>query len=367
MKKAILLSLALASLPLLITGCANKETEKKAEQTERPATLITVAKVQKSMLQVTEKSLGRIETAAKPKVAAEVAGQVVRLHVDVGRSVKKGDLLAQIDDTAYQNELRASSAEVRRVQAQLENQERQVKRLQDLSKQNFVSKTQLDDAEAQKRVLTQQLEGVSARLAIVQRNLDKTRVFAPVAGEVQRRLVSPGDFVAPGAPLFELTTHQKLQIVLPFPEKTASRLKPGLEVKLSLNVEEGGVQAHGELVGVVTEVRPDIATQNLSADVIVEVDNPGDWRPGASVDGVLVLEERQALMVSDLAVVQRPAGTVVYVIKDGVAEQRQVTTGVWQKGRIEIRTGIEEGDTVAEEGAYYLTNGAKVRIKESKP
>ena len=99
-------------------------------------------------------------------------------------------------------------------------------------------------------------------------------------------------------------------------------------------------------------------------EVIVEVENPGGWRPGASVDGEVVLEVRRSVVVPPLAVVRRPSGVVVYELVDGVAQERVVRLGVQRADFIEVLEGLEAGATVAVDGASYLTDGAPVRMQE---
>ena len=348
------------ALGLVLTGCGAKEEHPEDQARQRPATLVSAIQAEARPVLVTETAVGRVEAKARPVVAAEVAGQVVDVLVDVGARVKQGERLLTIDRTAYGAELKAATADVRRIEAQLENQERLLKRYQDLSQDDFVSKTQLEDIEASKRVLIQQLEAARARVEIVARNLDKTDVVAPVDGEVVVREVSVGDYVRPGTALFEITAADLLQIILPYPEVIADRLSPGQRVLLRLNREDS-VEAEG----VVTEIRPTIDARSLSADIIVEVTNPGGWKPGASVDGTLILEERTSVVVPDVAVVQRPKGAVVDLIEGDKAVQRYVKTGVWTQDEIEITEGLEGGETVATFGAYYLTDGAPVRVKEA--
>ena len=104
--------------------------------------------------------------------------------------------------------------------------------------------------------------------------------------------------------------------------------------------------------------------------VIAEVANPGPWRPQATVEGTVVIERRDAIVVPLLSVVQRPAGQVVYRLRAGepatVLEQT-VGVGARQDGWIEIRAGVDAGTVVVAEGAHYLTDGAQVSVTEDRP
>jgi hypothetical protein len=112
-------------------------------------------------------------------------------------------------------------------------------------------------------------------------------------------------------------------------------------------------------------VRQLVGSTNRAFDVVVEVKNPGGWKPGASVNGAVVIEEHeQAVAVPEVSVVLRPAGKVVYVIENGKAVQHIVTTGVTQNGLVEILQGLKAGEKIAVDGAGFLTDQAAVAVKE---
>ena len=119
--------------------------------------------------------------------------------------------------------------------------------------------------------------------------------------------------------------------------------------------------------GRVKEIRPTIGSSNRSSDAVIEITNPGNWKPGASVNGAVVIAEHpDAVVVPETSVVLRPAGTVVYVIKDQHAAQVIVQTGVKQAGLVEILSGLKAGETVALDGAGYLSNKAAVAVRGDK-
>lgn len=338
----------------LLSGCAGDEAP--TEQEGRPATLIETVIAQARTVEVVEEATGYIETRTAPNIAAEVAGRIVSINADIGDRVEAGALLAQIDPVDYRNELRSQRGEVSRLEALVENQERLVKRYRSLVADDFVSETALDDTESNLKALREQLVTARARLDIAERNLDKTQVRAPVTGEVQQRLVSNGTFVDKGTVLFHLSTTDRLKIHLPFPETVVDRLRPGLPVRLE------SPTVRGEIInGNISELRPMVGSSNRALEVIVDLDNPGGWRPGASVDGKVILATRESVVLPDVSVVLRPAGDVAYVIEDNVARQRVLEVGETLPDGIEVLSGIEPGEMVAGQGAYYLSDGALVR------
>lgn len=357
--RRVLQSTLIVSLALALSACDKTEEQ---EVTKRPTgTLISTTQATAIDIDVIEKSVGRIESKGSPKLAAEVAGQITNISIGVGQRVEVGQVLATIDDVNYQNQLTSANAEVNRVNTMLANQERLVKRYKNLKEDDFVSERQIEDVLAQEAILKSQLKSVKARRDIASRNLKKAIVKAPVAGLIQARNVTVGDYVRPGTPLFEISTQDKLQARLPFPEAISKKLSTGLTVRLTTNIEGGSV-----VEGTISEILPTIGAKSLSTDILIDIDNPGNWKPGASVEGIIVMEQRKNVVLPDMAVILRPAGKVVYEVTGNKVVQRVVTTGERIGDTIEILSGLSEGVTVATDGAYYLSDGAEIRTQEEK-
>ncbi|MBP9035492.1 MAG: efflux RND transporter periplasmic adaptor subunit [Pseudomonadales bacterium] len=350
------LCLALA----LGAGCSSEKDEVPAA----PAgTLVSVAVARTQDVPVLLTSIGRLESRAAPLVAAEMDGRVLRLAVDEGAGIAAGAVLAEIDSTSVTLETRAAKAELGRIAALLANEERRVERFRTLAARELISREQLDDTEAQLAVLRAQRDAVEARLRIVEDQLGKTVIRAPLAGRIQKRLVSVGDFVKRGSPLFEIATSASLRALLPVPEPLAARVAPGLAVKLG-----SPLTPDRHATGVITELRPAVGAANRAVWAIVDVENPGEWRPDATVRGEIVLAmHADAVVVPEQSVIRRPAGEVVYAIVDGKAAQRVVTPGERLEGLVEIVAGLAAGEQVAVEGAAYLSDGAPVRMAGTAP
>jgi len=100
--------------------------------------------------------------------------------------------------------------------------------------------------------------------------------------------------------------------------------------------------------------------------VIADLENPGNWRPEATVEASIVVERRpNTVVVPARSVVSRPAGDVVYVSESGFARQQIVEVGEKGNDWIEIRKGLQAGDKIVKEGAYYLSDGAPVVVQET--
>ncbi len=347
---------ALPVLASVLWGCSS---DKPADATEARRVSITASIAAQRAVEVIEESVGFIDTRTSPLVAAEVAGRLVEVKVDVGQAVTAGQVLARIEAVDYQNELRSASAEASRLVALVDNQRRVVERYRSLGQDRFVSETALDEAQSQLTALTEQLANARARRDMAARGVSKTAVLAPVDGVIQQRLVSKGTYVNSGDALFQIATRATLRVHLPLPETVLGRLRAGQTVYLTTPTAPGQT-----VTGTVTELRPMVSTGSRAGEAIVELPNPGDWSPGASVVGRVVLERRDSVVVPAVSVVLRPAGQVAYVVDADTVRQVKVQVGERLGSEVEIVSGLTAGDRIAVDGAAYLSDGAAVKVRE---
>jgi RND family efflux transporter MFP subunit len=350
-------------LTLLVAGpgCGNhRPTETAGASIRTMPVSVTKARVQD--VEVAESTVGTLQAESVPTVAAETAGRVLKVLHDAGDTVEAGALLAVLDSERQSSDLAATRAAVQRLEALSTNQDLTVKRLQDLAKRQSVSQNVLDEGLAQQQALRAQLREAHARSDEAARALRMTEIRTPAAGVIQRRLVSVGSYVAVGDGLFELVTPSLMRALLPYPENVASRLRVGQLVRLEAPTGPGQT-----LEARLTELRPMVGTANRAVEAIAAFANPGDWRAGSSVTARVVTDARRNVVVATGAIVLRPAGAVVYEIEKNVARQRIVTTGLRMEGLTEITAGLRDGETVALDGAGFLTDGAAVTIREDKP
>ncbi|HEX6319635.1 MAG TPA: efflux RND transporter periplasmic adaptor subunit [Burkholderiales bacterium] len=327
------------------------------------AVLIAAAAAEPRTLEIYEDVVGSIENAVDPKIAAEVAGRVTRVLGFTGMKVKRGDLLAEIDARDFEIQSRADTAEIKRLQALLQNQERIVARQQKLVAQGFISQNALDEALAQRTVLREQISAARARAESTGRSLGKTRVLAPIDGEIESQVVAAGDYVKVGDPLFTLVGMSRMRAHLLFPESAANRIRPGLKVRLE------SPAAPGKTVETrIDEIKPTVNAGNRALDAIVRFDSDdGAFRGGGSVNARVVISVKEnALMVPEQSVVLRPAGKVVYVVRERRVEQRIVETGLRQDGMQEVTRGLAAGEIIATDGAGFLSDGAAVTLAEAR-
>lgn len=343
-------------LAALLTACGDKPAEKKGA----PPTLITTTQARVAPLEISERTLGSLEAVNDPKIAAEIAGKIIDIPVRAGEAVSKGQLLARMDPADATSQAAADQGEIARLTALLAQQERVVARQTELVQKNFISRNALEDVSAQRDALQSQLATSKAKAELSKNNVSKTRIVAPFDGIVEEQLATTGDYIKLGDPLFRIVSNSRLRAHLPFPESAAPRIKVGMPVRIA-----SPLAPDNSISGQVEAIRPSVGEGNRAIDVIARFDNPGALKGGGSVDATVITgQKEQAILVPEQSVVLRPAGKVVYVIAEGKATQQIVEVGSKQRGQIDILKGLQGGETIALDGAGFLSHGAAVNVKE---
>ena len=347
-------------ITLIFISCDREDSSDPSLEADTKTVLISTQQVAVRDLPIWLETAGRVRSQSAPTLAAEVDGRITLVAVDTGDDIEAGQLLAETDTSTLLIQKQAARAGLERLEVHVANGERRVDRFVKLASKNLSSQTQLDDAREQLEAYRADYKAAAAQLAAVEDSLAKSRIIAPVAGVVQQRMITAGDFVKRGQALFEITRPRQLQAWLPYPEIVALQIKIGQLAKIYSPLTPG------EFVqGEITELQPSVGHGSRAVMAIVDLENPGNLRPEATLSAkVLVETRRNAVMVPSISVVRRPAGEVVYVIKGDLAKSRLVTTGLHENGFVEILSGLEGGESVASDGAAFLTDGARVNITE---
>ena len=345
------LLLILFLCPLI--SCSDKEAQKNNIKKE---IYITTSKVLSFVFEDKETSIGSIKGIIDPTVSAEISGNVLKLYARTGSIVNQGDLLAEIEAKDYEYQLTLSEAEVRRLKTRLTNQEKNYERNKKLVEKKFISSNALDTIITNKNETSEELKVALSKNDIAKSSLEKTKIYAPISGRVEKQIPSIGDFLKIGDPVFQIINNKKLRAHIPFPEKLAPKLKSGIPIRLK------SPTSPNEITVKIAQLKPQLIADSRSIDVIADIVNQSDWQPGASVKGTIIFSTRQGLAVPEQSVVLRPSGQVVYVVIGDKVEQRNIEIGINQNGVIEVISGLKENEIVALDGAGYLTDQTKVNI-----
>jgi RND family efflux transporter MFP subunit len=198
-----------------------------------------------------------------------------------------------------------------------------------------------------------------AALDLGKKRLGDTRVTSPIAGLVARRHVTLGEFVKDNTPLLTLVVVDPLKYTGTVPERFAPEIRIGQEVRLQVEAYPGRL-----FPGQVTRVAPVVDTQTRTLALEARVPNaPGLLRPGFFARGaVLTRQDPAAAFVPPEAVAYVVGITKVFVVADGKAVERRVSTGLRDGTRVEILEGVRPGEVVATSALAQLYDGAPVSV-----
>lgn len=304
---------------------------------------------------------GELTSPNHAVIAAEVGGRITSLYIDEGKPAASGARVLEIDPERRELELRAARAANAEAQAAMVEGKRAADRVAALFKSNVASKAQLDTAETQLTLARSRAEGAAARLGEAERARRDAEVKAPFAGLIAQRFTSVGEFVQPGARLFELVALDPIEVEFRVAEVDSSRVQPGqiVDVRVAPFPDE-------VFRATVTLVSPMIDPSTRTLRVKGTLPNPeGRLRPGLFARADLGVSHRDdVLMIPEEAILQRSDGQVVFrLAPENRVERRVVKTGVHRNDRVEILDGLVAGDRVVTRGHVALIDGSAVVVR----
>jgi len=277
--------------------------------------------------------------------SSQDGGALLRVTVEEGSRVNRGQLLAELDSRELDAQLLAARANQSVARATLERSEQ-------LRTNQVITAAEFERDQAA-------LISADATVSQLETRLGFTRIVSPMDGVVMQRFVQTGDIVGGASRLFTVADISTLVTQLPVSELEVPLLREGSEVQVR-------VDALGrDVPGRIRRIFP--AADSVSRLVPVEISISGaqqaGLKPGFSVRVTLNLDERSnALVIPTRAVVGAAGGQSVFVIREGRAERRRVRVGMDLDGKMEVFEGLAAGDTIITTGSALLRDGAAVRI-----
>lgn len=308
------------------------------------ATTVESITVQPTPLRDSVQAVGSILADASALLRAEVPGQIVGLHFKDGQRIAKGDRLFSIEATTLE-------AEVNEARATAEQREAEYARAQELIDDKLISATDFDAARANYNVAVARLLSSEARLA-------KTVIRAPFDGVVGLRRINIGDYATIGQELVDVVRLDPLRVEFTVPETQLAKVRPGQDVQVTV-----GAYPEETFPGTVSAIAPQIDVAGRSVTLRAELPNPEfKLRPGLFAQVSITLDVREdALLVPEQAIWPIGNDKTVFVVVDGVAEQRVVRIGQRLPGRVEIVEGLSAGEEIVTAGQMKIFDGAPVR------
>ena len=353
MRTSILLISALIAAAAL-AGC---QKEEEAAAPPRPVLSLVVTP---SVLPGT-RFAGTVQAKVQAALGSRVAGRLVSLTVHVGDLVKKGDVLALLDATAYELAVRSARAELSSAEATLSSAVATEERQNTLLQSNAAAQAAVESAEQSREAADAGL--VRARTALVkaEEQLSYTRIEAEFDGVVVATGAEVGQTLSPGEAIVTIARPDERDAVVDIPE-TAETIVIGSRFTVSLQINPAVT-----VMGTVREVAPSADAATRTRRVKIALENPPDTvRLGTTITAELEGPNLTAIMVPETSVLRKNGKAYVWLVD---AEKGEVRLVAIEAGRVagrylQVTGGLKEGDRVVTAGVNSLEEGQKVRIED---
>ncbi|HEY3120153.1 MAG TPA: efflux RND transporter periplasmic adaptor subunit [Vicinamibacteria bacterium] len=347
----------------LVGACAKGQGAPPGQGQAR-ALMVRVAPVAVQDVVYAIKSLGSLEPEELVQVTAEVEGSVSNVRFHEGDRVGPGTVLALIDQSRYKLEAERAEAGYKRALADQHRAEADLKRREELSRENLVPFEELNRSRQEAERLAADTAAAKAAMDIALQNLRRAAVRPPQAGVINTKNVETGQFVKTGTVLATLVDTSRLRLRFKVSEGQSLRAQEGQDV--AFRVAAIGDRDFTARIYHVGEVA-DPSTRQV--EVLAWVKNPGILKPGFFAEVTLASESRKgALVVPEGAIQASERGFVTYVVEDGRARLRTVQIGLrTEKGLVELLSGVKAGESVVIEGSDRIADGVPVQAIGATP
>ena len=351
---------------------------------------------------------GSLAPNQQADVAAETSGKVAAVGVDMGSSVRRGQMIVKLDDADFRIKVEQAQAqldqakatlrqneakiglrpgqkfnpeivpEVAGARSALELDEKNLRRYEKLVETGDISRSAYDQQKSQRDQLAEQyqalihqaqqnyagvanaqaaVEAAATQLALAKRNLGYTVVVSPLPGYVSDRPADVGEYVSPQQKVATVVNMNPLRVRIDVPEQAIPQIHNGESVSVSV-----AAYPDHSFAGHVARVSPNVTTSSRTLTVEADVENPkAELKPGQfATVRILLPQTEPAVLVPQRALRTISGSTYVFVIKNGHAEQRLVQSGQTEGDLVELKSGVAADEVVAISNVDQLSDGASV-------
>lgn len=344
-----------ALLPCLLLACSREED--KAEPEIRPVRAVTIEKREAGdNIQLA----GIVESQVQVDLAFRIGGRLTERPVNVGDTIKAGQLIARLDPTDERNGLRAAEAALVAATGQLSEARINYDRQRHLYERQIAARVAFERAEQVFTTAQAAVKAAEAQVGIASQRLDDTELYADAPGVVTARGAEPGEVVQPGRMIVQIARDEGKDAVFNVPPNIRGASQPDPEVTVSLSLSPD-VTAMGR----VREIAPraDAATGTFRVRVGL-IDPPAEMRLGSTVIGRATFARHAGIELPASALTSRDGQPTVWVVdpKAMTVALRSIGVARFNSGSVVVSEGVAPGELVVTAGVQALRPGQKVRL-----
>lgn len=330
-------------LVLILSACANTQQPTKEE-----TIYVSTEHVSLREASLQTPYIGVVEEQQSTMVSFTGMAVLKNMTVSEGERVKKGQLLASIDDTQARNALAAAKSA-------LEQAKDAQERMRKLHESNSLPEMKWVEIESK-------VKQAQASYDICKKSLDECLIYAPCNGVIGQKIMNVGETVLPSEPVLDILSIDKVKIRVSIPEKEIAKINAHTSSTITLDALAGETFVGGKIE---KGVSADAITHTY--DIRILLDNP-HWRllPGMVAKVYISSDSENRQITLPVKAIQQSANKQLYVwtVKNGTANRTFVQVGETHGNRIIITKGLNEGEQVITEGYQKVGEGTPVRVKE---
>ncbi|MCF0173191.1 MAG: efflux RND transporter periplasmic adaptor subunit [Bacteroidales bacterium] len=334
-------ALLVAGMVLILFNNKKKNAMQASSTVEDYRVVVETLTVGSEPYSVTFSANGLTAPVKELKYVSDVSGRVVKIYVDNGSRVSRGTTLLEVDKELLQSDCDAALAAY-------ESMKKNVERLQASKEIGGVSDQQLESLETQ-------LIAARSRYDVSRRRLADATVKSPISGTVNMRYVEVGSLIAPNAPLFDIVDNSSFKVICNLPEGKIGKVSAGQAITLTPTSGEGG-EFHGKVtfIGVKND-------RGLNYPLEITLDKDSRLMAGMYLKADFSTENTSGILVPRSAIVGGLRSSMVYIYDNGTAVERPVVLGEMVGDRVEILSGLSDGDIIIVSGIMNVSDGTPVK------
>jgi RND family efflux transporter MFP subunit len=351
-----------AALATLTLVAACRPAEVPSVEAPRPVRTVTIdQRASGDILALT----GTVRAATEVNLAFRIDGRLIERSVNVGDTVRRGQLLARLDPHNETSSLQAARAQLVAARAQQADARTNLERMRDLVSDDSVSRASFEQAGVLQQTALAQVETARSQVTLAESRLADTRLLADVAGVVTAQGAEPGEVVAAGRMVVQIARAGGRDGVFDVPAQAKDSVLANPEITVSLTIDPK-VAAAGRVREVSPQADPVTGTFLIRVKLI---DPPAAMRLGSTVTMRMSTSSAAGYAIPASALLRSDRLPAVWLVDPKTATVSLRTVGVqaFDASTVVVASGLAPGDVVVTAGIHALRPGQKVRLLEAKP